>query len=206
MQNKSYYNETIESVFKKEITKKFDYRPKTDQEKDMSGDSIRKRVDEQMLFFYTDAETAFSILTEKVIYPSQLTASLNNFKLEDTKITKESCVYLVDNSNPKYPDNILKMKTCNYSQEIFYQKCNPKFNKLDYAFGFKYIDLKEGDPFSMFSPRLVNTTMYGYGKKNKTWMCKEKDGKKINLDKINFILVKRKFKNCLLYKNMAGFH
>ena len=166
---------------------------------------MRKKSDEKMFFFYTDAETALSILTEKVIYPSHLTAGLNNSKLEDKKITNESYVYLVKRGNPIYPDNILKMQTSNYSQESFYEKCNPKFNKLEYAFGFKYIDLEEGDPFSFFHPYLVNTWMIGYGKKNKTRIFKGKDGKKINLDKINFILVQRKFKNCLLYKNMAGF-
>ena len=123
---------------------------------------------------------------------------LFNSKEEDQKIAKKSFVYLVSDYNPKCPDNILKMKTDNRSQETFYEKCNPKFNKLEYAFGFKFPDLEEGDPYSFEYPRLETVTMYWYGKRRK--ISKEKVGKKINLEKIDFILVKRKFRNSLLFK------
>jgi hypothetical protein len=122
---------------------------------------------------------------------------LNNSNIENQKIAKKSFVYLVSDYNPKYPDNILKMKTDNRSQETFYEKCNPKFNKLEYAFGFKFPDLYN-NKYTFEYPRLENVTMYGYGKRRK--ISKEKVGKKINLEKIDFILVKRKFRNSLLFK------
>ncbi len=124
---------------------------------------------------------------------------LYNSKEEDQKIAKKSFVYLVSDLNPKCPDNILKMETDNRSQETFYEKCNPKFNKLEYAFGFKFRDLREGKLNTFEYPRLENVSMYGYGKRRKK--SKEKFEKNINLETKDFILVKRKFKNSLLFKD-----
>jgi hypothetical protein len=124
---------------------------------------------------------------------------LYNSKEEDQKIAKKSFVYLVSDLNPKCPDNILKMETDNRSQETFYEKCNPKFNKLEYAFGFKFRDLREGKLNSFEYPRLEHVSMYGYGERRKK--SKEIFEKKINLDTKDFILVERKFKNSLLFKN-----
>ncbi len=81
----------------------------------------------------------------------------------------------------------------------FYEKCNPKFNKLEYSFGFKFRDLREGKLNTFEYPRLENVSMYGYGKRRKK--SKEKFEKNINLETKDFILVKRKFKNSLLFKD-----
>jgi len=87
---------------------------------------------------------------------------------------------------PNRPDVYLKKEIDNFYWKPFYENCNPKFNKLEYCFGFKFDDLnKKNDGVS--SVGLEHSLRYSYDTK-------------INLRKFKFILVKRQFKNCVLYK------
>ena len=120
-------------------------------------------------FFYTDAFTALSILAEKVIYPSQITAGLNNTK-EPKTFEKPIVSLLWFEFKPNCPDSYLR-------KEI---------NKLEYCFGFKFDDLN-GKNHDAQILGLEHSLRHSYETK-------------ISLSKFKSILVRRKFKNRILYK------
>ena len=125
-------------------------------------------------------------MAEKVIHPSVFTAGLNNTK--EPKIFETPLIgFLREPFKPSCADSYLRMEVDNLYWKPFYENCNPKFNKLEYCFGFRFKDIYEILPNDMMLLGLDSSTMY---------QCFEK----INLRKIKFILVKRQFKNCLLYK------
>ncbi len=87
---------------------------------------------------------------------------------------------------PNRPDSYLRKEIDNFYWKQFYENCNPKFNELEYCFGFKYDDLN-GKNHDAQILGLEHSLRHSYETK-------------ISLSKFKSILVRRKFKNRILYK------
>lgn len=141
------------TVYAKQIEKQIANKASTDY----------SSVTDFKLYHYTDAASAFSILTEGLIYPTKMLGNIEE---------NERLVHL-SLREPSQPDYVIR-KTLNDCFKLTFN--SPKFNQLEYAFGFKL-------PNKLKNAKKHNDPTKIYG-----------NDKKVNLKNIDFILVKRQFK------------